>query len=87
MARENRIKEVDRNQQCSPPRGGSNLYDLLPVQRAWGLAYKIAISNGVVSTMTIKNRTYWTYFYCHGGDGESRTRVRKHFRRTFSERS
>ena len=27
------------------------------------------------------------YFYFHGGDGESRTRVRKHFRETFSERS
>jgi len=28
-----------------------------------------------------------THFYFHGGDGESRTRVRKHFQRTFSERS
>ena len=27
------------------------------------------------------------YFYFYGGDGESRTRVRKHFRETFSERS
>ena len=27
------------------------------------------------------------FFYCYGGDGESRTRVRKHFHRNFSERS
>jgi len=32
-------------------RGGSNLYDLYAVQRAWGLTHKIAVSNGVYKAL------------------------------------
>lgn len=58
MASKKRMKEVDRNQQCSSPRG-SNLYNLSPVQRVWGLAHKIAISNGGNSP----NQNQWRDLY------------------------
>ena len=68
MARENRIKEVDRNQQCSPPRGG--IKSLRPFARATGLGSSVQTRNFKRCRFhhDNKNRPYWTYFYCHGGD-------------------
>lgn len=38
------------------PGGWSNLCDLLPVQRAWGLMQKIAKSNGVLTPISTNQK-------------------------------
>ena len=44
----------DRIRLVTYPGGWSNLYDLLPEQRAWGLMQKIAKSNGVLTQKSNK---------------------------------